>query len=100
MKPALPSLEDQKRAVSRARTLGRRWMLRGTLLAVVAVVSFLRGGGFYSSLGAALAVVALLGVHLGRQMRLSAAEMERKIALMAGIQGDGGTGGRGDGDTA
>jgi hypothetical protein len=81
--PELLRLEEQKKAVRRARAQGRRWILRGILLAVVAVVAFLRGGSFYRSLGVALAIVAVLAAHLGWQMRRTAAEMERKIDLMA-----------------
>jgi len=94
--PELLRLEEQKKAVRRARTEGRRWILRGILLAVVAVAAFLRGGSFYRSLGVALAIVAVLAGHLGRQMRRTAAEMERKIQLLVGGQGDRGTAGLGD----
>lgn len=83
MNPELLRLEERRKAVRRARAQARRWILRGILLAVVAVVAFLRGGSFYRSLGVALAIVAVLAAHLGWQMRRTAAEMERKINLMA-----------------
>jgi hypothetical protein len=83
MNPELLKLEEQKQAARRARALGRRWILRGLLLAVTALVAVTRGGSFYHSLALALAIVAVLAAHLGRQMRRTAAEMDRKIALMA-----------------
>jgi hypothetical protein len=83
MNPELLKFEEQKQAVRSARALGRRWIIRGILLAVTAAVALLRGGSFYHSLGVALAIVAVLAAHLGRQMRRTAAQMERKIDLMA-----------------
>lgn len=83
MNPEPLKLEEQKRAVRRARAQGRRWILRGILLAITAAVAVLRGGSFFHSLGVALAIVAVLAAHMGRQMRRTAAEMERKINLMA-----------------
>jgi hypothetical protein len=50
---------------------------------VVAVVALWRGGSFNRTLAISLAIVALLAAHLGRQMRRTAEDMERKIELMS-----------------
>ncbi len=83
MNPELLKLEEQKKAVRRARAQGRQWILRGILLGATGVAAVTRGGSFYHSLALALAIVAVLAAHLGLQMRRTAAEMERKINLMA-----------------
>jgi len=75
-------LQDQRKAVRRARRQGLHWYLRAGLMLVVAALGFYRGGGMFTSIGVVMIVLALLGAHLGRQLRRGAAEMERKLDLM------------------
>lgn len=87
MNPGLPGpqtdLDVQRRMVRRAKAAGRRWILRGVLLAVIGVVGIVRGGTLMVTIGVVCGLLALLAVSLGRQTRLQAAEAERKIDLMA-----------------
>lgn len=80
---AAPDLDAQRRVVRRARAVGRRWILRGILLAIIAVVGILRGGSLMIAIGVACGLLAVLAVSLGRQTRRQAADIDRKIELMA-----------------
>jgi len=88
MSPLDPAQAEQlaahRSAMHRARLQGRRWYLRGVLMAVIAAVAFYRGGQVNVAIGVALAVLTALSVSLGRSMRRSAAEMARKITMMEG----------------
>ena len=75
-------LAQQRAAMQRARSQGRRWYLRAVLLAVVAAVALYRGGQVNTIIGVMMAVLMLLAASLGRSLRNSAAAMEEKIRLM------------------
>lgn len=77
-------LDSQRRLVRRARAQGRRWYLRGVLMLLVAAWSFWRGGSLYVTVGVVMVALSAMSFHLGRNLRASAAEAERKIALMRG----------------
>ncbi len=72
-----PDLDEQRRLVRRARAQGRRWVLRGILLAVIGVVGLYRGGGVNVTIGVACWVLALLSISLGHRTRQQAAELEK-----------------------
>jgi nitrogen fixation/metabolism regulation signal transduction histidine kinase len=86
MSPLDPAQAEQlaahRAAMRRARAQGRRWYLRGVLMAVIAAVAFYRGGQVNVLIGAAMTLLAALSVSLGHNMRRSAAEMAQKITMM------------------
>jgi hypothetical protein len=92
----LADVQERRKVVRRIRGESRRWILRGTLFVVMAVVSFSRPGSFWLVLGVMFGILAVLSWHLSRQSARSADELERKIAMIEGAErGTGGTGGTG-----
>ncbi len=75
-------LAVQKKAARRSMALGRRWNLRGVLMFVIACIAGYRGGQVNMAIAIAMVVMASLCFSLGRSIRNSARESERKIALM------------------
>lgn len=75
-------LQQQRKAVRRARAQGRHWYLRAVLMLVIAFWGLYRGGALFNTIGIVMTVLALLSAHLGRQLRRGAKEMERKLDLM------------------
>ncbi|OGU00741.1 MAG: hypothetical protein A2085_04025 [Gemmatimonadetes bacterium GWC2_71_10] len=78
-----PDLEAQRKMARRAWGQGRRWILRGVLFIVIAVVALRQGGSLMIMISVACWLLALLSISLGYQTRKQAAEIERKIELMA-----------------
>ena len=72
----------QQALARRARGAGRRWILRGILLAVIGVIAFVRGGSLMITVGVVCYILALLAISLGQQTRKQAMAIEQKIALM------------------
>lgn len=86
MNPGLPAqeqLDQQRRMARRAYAQGRRWILRGVLLIVVAVVALGRGGGLMVTIGVVCWLLAILAISLGYNTRKQAKAIEQKIELMA-----------------
>ncbi|MFI5280570.1 MAG: hypothetical protein ACHQU1_08750 [Gemmatimonadales bacterium] len=75
-------LAQQRAAMRRARTQGRRWYLRAVLMIVIAAVALYRGSQINTVVGVVMAFLALLSFSLGHSMRQSATNMETKIKLM------------------
>jgi hypothetical protein len=75
-------LQEQRKAVRRARRQGRHWYLRAVVMLGIAGLGLYRGGSLFTTIGVVMIVLALLSAHLGRQLRRGAVEMERKLDLM------------------
>ena len=75
-------LAELKAAARRSRAQGRRWYLRAVLMVVIGVVALYRGAQLNVIIGSVMLVLALMSFSLGRGMRRSADDMERKIQLM------------------
>jgi Flp pilus assembly protein TadB len=78
----MPDLDAQRKMARRAWAAGRRWVLRGILFIVIAFVAVFRGGSLMVTIAVVCWLLALLSISLGRQTRLQAAEIEKKIDLM------------------
>ena len=81
--PAAPDLDAQRRTARRALAQGRRWILRGVLFVVIAITGLTRGGGLMTTISVVCWLLAILSFSLGRQTRLQAREIQRKIELMS-----------------
>jgi len=79
--PQLPTLDDQRRLVARARSLARRWMLRAVLLLVIAALALRRGWLVFGLVFLALAVLA---IQLARSTTRRAAELADKLKQLEG----------------
>jgi hypothetical protein len=75
-------LLEHQAALRRALVVGRRWYLRGTIMALVAAIALYRGGHVNVLIGVAMLLLAVLSMSLGRNMRRGGMDMERKIQLM------------------
>lgn len=95
MNPAeLTEYEAQRRSLGRLRAEARRWLLRGLLLVVVAVVCFAQGGSLFVTLGIVLALLALPAYAMSREATRIGDEAQRKINLLEAGRAAGQTGGR------
>ena len=86
MNPGQPQqleLDQMRRTARRAWASGRRWILRGILLIVIAVVALTRGGGLMITISVVCWLLALLSISLGYSTRKQARAIEQKIELMA-----------------
>lgn len=72
----------QKKTVKRALGQGRRWLLRGLLMFVVACIAGYRGGQINMVIAIAMVVLAALCFSLGRSIRKGARDSAQKIELM------------------
>jgi hypothetical protein len=72
----------QKALLKRLKAESRRWILRGVLFVLLAVVSFRRGGSLFVTMGAAFVLLAAMSVLLSRQNARGARELATKLALL------------------
>ncbi len=79
--PGLPSLEDQRRLVKRARSEARRWMFRSVLLLLISALAFRRG---WLAFGLVFLALTVLGTLLARSTTRRAAQLADKLKLMEG----------------
>jgi len=77
--PRVPTLEDQRRLVARARSQARRWMLRAVLLLLTAGLSVREG---WVPLGLVLLALAVLAIELARSTTRRAAELADRLQEM------------------
>lgn len=75
-------LAQQRLVARRALAQGRRWYLRSVILLFIAGAAVYRGGQVNVAIGVAMAILAVLSISLGRDMRRSAREAEAKITTM------------------
>ncbi len=79
--PGVPTLEDQRRLVVRARSLARRWMLRSVLLLIVAALAIRRG---WIAFGLVFLALAILAIGLARSTTRRAAQLADKLKTLEG----------------
>lgn len=85
-----PDLDAQRKMARRAYGQGRRWILRGVLFVVIAISGLARGGALMVTVSVVCWLLAILSLSLGRQTRIQAREIERKIELMSRMPPAGG----------
>lgn len=85
-----PDFEAQRKLARRAYGQGRRWILRGVLFVIIAVTGLARGGTLMVTVSVVCWLLAILSFSLGRQTRIQAREIERKIELMSRTPSAGG----------
>jgi len=79
-------LAQQRLNARRAMAQGRRWYLRSAILCLIAGAAVWRGGQVNVVIGVAMAVLAVISVSMGRDMRRSARDAEQKIQTMEGTR--------------
>ncbi len=79
--PGVPTLEDQRRLVARARSLARRWMLRSVLLLAITALALRRG---WIAFGLVFLALAILAIGLSRSTTRRATELTDRLKALEG----------------
>ena len=75
--------EAQGALLKRLRAEARRWLLRGVLLLVMAMVSLRTGGSLYIAMGIAFAALAVMAYLMSRRTAKASAELKRRMEQAA-----------------